>query len=62
MLLQCELSKPQRMPLLVPFAEMDGSGPANENAFALIDVGEVETRPELFALKEYAFSGSASPV
>jgi hypothetical protein len=40
------------MPLLVPFAEMDGSGPANENAFALIDVGEVETRPELFALKE----------
>ena len=62
MLCQAELSIAQRIPLPVPFEDMDGSGPEKLKFLALVEVGDVEILPELFALNEYAFSGSASPV
>jgi len=54
-------SNPQRIPLAVPLAEMDGEGVEKLNALALSDVGEVEISPLLLALNEKAFKVSGPP-
>ncbi len=50
------------MPLVDPLAETEGTGPAKLKVVVLTDVGVVEINPELFALNENAFSGSAVAV
>src|SRR5450755_2686574 len=54
-------SNAQRIPFVVPLAEIDGVGAAYAKDCALCDVGEVEIRPLLLALSEYALIGKPAP-
>ena len=49
------LSNPQRIPLELPFAEMEGTGAAKLNSCEDLEVGDVDIKPLPLALKENAF-------
>ena len=44
------------MPFVFPLAEMTGAAVENSKSWSLSDVGEVDIRPLLSALKEKAFT------
>ena len=55
-------SNPHKMPPVAPLAEMDGTGAEKPKVLGDFELGVVDSKPLLLALKEKAFRLSGAPV